>query len=180
MADVSIQYKGNTIAEMNETGTKTIETSGTYCEDDIKVNYTPNSKTYEITLANSSGWVLLTTLDDEVLEHINDESLFVSLVRISAYEYSWYSGMDYFVGNRILGYHTDNNPVYGSGNRMQSETQCSWLPIPRPANSTDDSNWREGEDYDTYGFFRVTDGKYYIRPGDGFICAGTYSLTFSW
>ena len=40
MADVSIQYKGSAIAEMSESGTKTLETGGTYCEDDITVSYT--------------------------------------------------------------------------------------------------------------------------------------------
>lgn len=39
MADVTLTYKGNTIAEMNATGTKTLKTAGKYCEDDIGVSY---------------------------------------------------------------------------------------------------------------------------------------------
>ena len=39
MADVTLTYKGSTIAEMNATGTKTLKTSGKYCEGDIGVNY---------------------------------------------------------------------------------------------------------------------------------------------
>ena len=39
MADVTLTYKGSTIAEMNDTGTKTLKTSGKYCEGDIGVNY---------------------------------------------------------------------------------------------------------------------------------------------
>lgn len=39
MADITISYKGNTIAEMNESGTKTLKTSGQYCEDDISIGY---------------------------------------------------------------------------------------------------------------------------------------------
>ena len=39
MADVTLTYKGNTIAEMSDTGTKTLKTAGKYCEGDIGVNY---------------------------------------------------------------------------------------------------------------------------------------------
>ena len=39
MADVTLTYKGSTIAEMNDTGTKTLKTSGKYCEGDIGVSY---------------------------------------------------------------------------------------------------------------------------------------------
>ena len=40
MADVSITYKGTSIATMYASGTKTLETSGKYCEGDITVAYT--------------------------------------------------------------------------------------------------------------------------------------------
>ena len=39
MADVTLTYKGSTIAEMNATGSKTLKTSGKYCEGDIVVSY---------------------------------------------------------------------------------------------------------------------------------------------
>lgn len=39
MADVTLTYKGNTIAELNATGNKTIKTAGKYCEDDIELVY---------------------------------------------------------------------------------------------------------------------------------------------
>lgn len=39
MADVTLTYKGSTIAEMSDTGTKTLKTAGKYCEGDIGVNY---------------------------------------------------------------------------------------------------------------------------------------------
>lgn len=40
MAAVEISYKGNTIASMDDSGTKTLLTSGSYCEDNITVSYT--------------------------------------------------------------------------------------------------------------------------------------------
>lgn len=39
MADVTLTYKGDTIAELSETGNKIIETGGTYCEADILLEY---------------------------------------------------------------------------------------------------------------------------------------------
>lgn len=39
MADVTLTYKGATIAEMDASGSKTLKTAGKYCEDDIGVSY---------------------------------------------------------------------------------------------------------------------------------------------
>lgn len=38
MADVTLTYKGSTIAEMNASGSKTLKTAGKYCEGDIGVS----------------------------------------------------------------------------------------------------------------------------------------------
>lgn len=52
MADITISYKGNTIAEVSESGTTTLGTSGKYCEDDISIAYVqPNpSSATDITI----------------------------------------------------------------------------------------------------------------------------------
>ena len=39
MSDITISYKGNSIATMDATGSKTLLTEGKYCEDDIEVAY---------------------------------------------------------------------------------------------------------------------------------------------
>ena len=39
MADLIINYKGNPIVELSESGTKTLKTAGKYCEDDISIEY---------------------------------------------------------------------------------------------------------------------------------------------
>ena len=39
MADLTIKYKGQPIVEMTESGTKTLKTTGKYCEGDIAVEY---------------------------------------------------------------------------------------------------------------------------------------------
>lgn len=43
MADISISYKGNTIAEVSESGTTTLETAGWYCDGNIYLAYTKPS-----------------------------------------------------------------------------------------------------------------------------------------
>lgn len=39
MADITVTYKGNTIAEVSASGTTTLETSGKYCEGNISLAY---------------------------------------------------------------------------------------------------------------------------------------------
>ena len=39
MSDLIINYKGNPILELSESGTKTLATAGKYCEGDITVEY---------------------------------------------------------------------------------------------------------------------------------------------
>lgn len=39
MADVTLTYKGTTIAELSESGNKTLRTAGKFCEADIGVEY---------------------------------------------------------------------------------------------------------------------------------------------
>ena len=180
MADVSIAYKSSVIAEINEEGTKTLKTAGCYCSDDIKVSYVPrpsgetNCKVYEITLAKSSGWVLLTTLDEEVLEHINDANLVVNLKLASEYVYTYYAGNTFVVGNSAIGYNSGYD-VYGMSNRTNKETTTSVNVVYYPANKTDTSTSLGGT-----CMFRIDGNKYYMRPGDGYVYPGTYRLTFTW
>ncbi|MDY3240754.1 MAG: hypothetical protein SOW80_11625 [Anaerovoracaceae bacterium] len=139
----------------------------------ITGNYVANSKTYTITLAKSSGWVLLTQLDQEVLEHINDESLVVTLINMSDYVYSWYTGYMYMCANKVIVNYGSN--VYGMAHRMQKETNCATGSIVHPANNT-----QRGSVGDKLGKFLIEGNNYYIAPGDGFIAAGDYRLTFTW
>lgn len=133
-----------------------------------------NFKAYEITLAKASGWILLTTLDAEVLAHINDASLVVSLVNIDPYVYDWYAGRMYIAGNTPIGYNGDY-PAYGMTSRIANETYVANVPTYYPANNTGTNTNLGGN-----GTFRVSGEKYYLQPGDGFISAGTYRLTLTW
>lgn len=175
MADVNIKYKGVTIAEMSTGESKTLVTKGKYCEDNITVDYSPRFKSYEITLPKSSNWVLLTALDAEVLEHINDSSLIVSLKNQDPYSYTFFGGNTFICGNDMIGWYNTAYKAYGLANRTAAETSTTVSPIFYPANSTDTDIALGG-----MGRFRVNEGKYYIRPADGFVYPGTYRLTFTW
>ncbi len=61
MSEVAINYKGSSIATMDASGTKTLLTSGKYCEADIAIVYTRpasgidgNNLEYGLTDATSS------------------------------------------------------------------------------------------------------------------------------
>ena len=174
MADVTIKYKGATIAEMSGTSEKTLETSGTYCEGDIDVVYAPRSKTYEITLGHVGNWVLLTTLDAEVLEHINDPNLVVSFMRLGEYEYVGYTCCMAIATNNIMGYYTGKYEMYGLGQKEITETSHTPSGIFYPANNTATNVPLGGT------AFRVSGSNYYIKPQDGGVRPGTYRLTFTW
>lgn len=173
MADVSISYKGETIAQMDATDSKNLKTGGCYCEGDVTVEYAPRSHTYEITLAKASGWVLLTTLDEDVLAHINDPGLVVSLMNMSGYAYEFYSFPMVIASNTaqnsVSGY-----SMYGLSTRQSNETTIAGLWVYYPPNKTDTETGLGGT------AFRLDGNKYYFKPGDGFVRSGTYRLTFTW
>ena len=47
---VTITYAGSEIASMDAAGTKTLETQGKYCTDDITVAYSPSAPSYTVTI----------------------------------------------------------------------------------------------------------------------------------
>lgn len=175
MADVTVNYKGETIAELDGTGIKTCKTAGTYCEGDIGVEYTPRSRAYEITLARASGWVLLTELDDDVLAHIDDPGLVVTLTRLSEYSFESYSITCAIACNTSFARSSQYQyPSYGLAALQSNENAFAYQAFFYPPNNTGTSSSLG------YCAFRVSGGKYYFRPHDGFIASGTYRLAFRW
>jgi hypothetical protein len=181
MADVSIKYKDNVIVEMNESESKTLNTSGCYCEGNIVVDYTPsnkggNSKTYEITLPKASGKILLLELEGDVLEHIDDSGLTVTLINVSEYSFEKYSVAFVTISNTVFALQGDVQ-MYGMALRQGSETGTTLGRVSCPANN-------EVEDIagSNIGWFILDrdNKKYYVKPADGFIRSGTYRLTFAW
>ena len=78
---VTVSYKGNTIASMSSTGSKTLQTAGKYCEADIQLSYQsepmPNCRKYTGTISQdivgsgvSTGALLVNS--PEVAAHYAD------------------------------------------------------------------------------------------------------------
>ena len=58
MADLTIKFKGNPIAELSESGVRTLKTAGKYCEGDIAVEYAkPAVGGGEMFSSSASGWI---------------------------------------------------------------------------------------------------------------------------
>lgn len=156
-----------------------LPTGGKYCPEDIIVTATggggaTNCKIVDFTLAKSSGWIKLLTLDADVLAHINDASFTVVLSKTDGYVYEWYAGSMYIASNTPWGM-AGTYPAYGFSGIEASETSSQPHAIYYPPNSTDTSSAIGGK-----GQFRVSGSDYYFKPGDGYIKAGQYRLTFMW
>lgn len=84
---VAIKYKGNSIAEMEESGTKTLNTSGKYCEDNFTIEYTAEEvgasdvRKWTVNVTGEISGVYATILTDSWLaEHRADENLCVVML----------------------------------------------------------------------------------------------------
>ena len=57
MDDITLSYKGITIATMSASGSKTIQTAGKYCEDDIALSYIkpPSAVAYHVRTVSATG-----------------------------------------------------------------------------------------------------------------------------
>ena len=93
MADVEIKYKGASIAALDASGTKTLKTSGKYCEDDISVSYTKsavpaetNHRHYEYdnpAAVSGSGNYITVVSDDETLKRVRSLDTLLVACRMS-------------------------------------------------------------------------------------------------
>lgn len=133
-----------------------------------------NIRSYDITLPKFSNFHTLVELDEDVLAHINDPGLVVTLVNLTGYEYVNYSGAIAVVCNTVIG-EISGYPVYGLANRQSSEASASAQHIFYPANNTT-ASWNLGG----CAVFYINGNNYEMAPGDGFWRAGDYRLTFVW
>jgi hypothetical protein len=133
-----------------------------------------NSKTYEITLLKTSGKILLLELDDDVLAHIDDPKLTVTLINVSGYSFEKYSVSFVTISNTVFAVQGDIQ-MYGMALRQGTETGTTLGRVSCPANNTD-----ENIAGSNIGWFIWNDRNYYVKPADGFMRSGTYKLTFSW
>ena len=175
MADVTIKYNENIIAEMDSSGNKVLKTGGKYVANNIFVEYKKsttietNSYTTSVTFDARLKNGVVMTLPENVLAH-KDDANFVMIYQYQGdtlVNYRSYGGM---VGNRKIRYDQD---VYG----MYIYNNIQGIVL-YPINSTD-GNFTVESVYKIK--FYITDGKLYIAEaiGAGFD-VGTYQFTFSW
>ena len=175
MADVTIKYNENTIAEMDSSGNKVLKTGGKYVANNIFVEYQKsttietNSYTTSITFAARLRNGVVMALPENVLAHKDDAS-FLMMYQYQGdtlVNYRSYAGM---VGNRKIRYNSDFYGAYIYNN-------LSGI-ILYPINSTD-GNFAVESVFKIK--FYITDGKLYIAEEIGAgLDVGTYRFTFSW
>ena len=175
MADVTIKYNENIIAEMDSSGNKVLKTGGKYVANNIFVEYQKstttetNSFTTSVTFDTRLRNGVVMTLPENVLAH-KDDANFVMMYQYQGdtlVNYRSYAGM---VGNRKVIYNQDIYGTYIYSNQRGE--------ILYPINSTD-SNFTIESAYKIK--FYITDGKLYIAEDIGAgLDVGTYQFTFSW
>lgn len=111
MSDIAINYKGSSIATMDASGTKTLLTSGKYCEDDIEIVYTQPSGGGDdgpliIALEKDEHdiWTPADVTSAEIEAAFrSDKDIIVTIPYDQVYLYSYYSPLEqwlmYNVGN---------------------------------------------------------------------------------
>ena len=132
MADLTIKFKGQPIAELSESGTKTLKTAGKYCEGDISVEYAKpagGDHTYQVGHAVSTLEVNMDMFETRAVEHIIKKYYYngVLLPEIPAdvlaqYPYAWIrknttTGYYNLIFTALQPYlYTDGSSIaYGSG-----------------------------------------------------------------
>ena len=69
MADVTLKYKGATIGELSESGSKTLETAGKYCEADILLEYVKSGGSLPSQISKIDGGSFTLTSDTTGTNH---------------------------------------------------------------------------------------------------------------
>lgn len=116
MSDVVISYNGSDIAEMSETGTKTLNTQGTYLPSDIQVRYTSpmdnanfipgiESETYEVLFG---GEFTVTTATDATHDHPHAETGITGRLDKRYLYRVTFDGVEYILPSQLVPYKREN------------------------------------------------------------------------
>ena len=170
MADVSIKYKGNTIAEMSGGGSKTLTTSGMYCEGDIRVDYAPHFKIFSFSSGSAvaAQEVKVVSADPDVAAHYADTSAMVTVRKVTN---TSSIGLCWVVAGNIK-----NGNDYGVYLNFNSGSSNSQLGIDYPIS-------QQSGQVDTAIYIRCdANGNIFVkclRQQNNFGGA-SYTVTFSW
>jgi len=181
MSDVNISYKGSPIATMDASGTKTLQTSGKYCEGDITVSYTKPAgvvvacQIIEFTLpAQSSTNVTIGTLSDEAYSHIDDDNFSVTMLNTTPSDIAANSDYMAIASNNPGLPAAGNYVVYGDGLRKTSSS-VGRQPIYYPPKDTTNATSLGG-----LGKFWHDGKTLYYKSSSYYLGAGTYRVVITW
>lgn len=179
MAVNEVVYNGKTLIDLkSDTVTAATLAEGVTAHDKsgnkITGTMATNTKSYEVTLGKATGWVLMTTLDDEVIAHINDAHLIVSIAKISDNDIVKQCTTGGFATNTSIGVQ-GSYPVYGGCLMTTTDTACSGYQVYYPPNNTGSNTGLGGR-----LAFRLSGKSYYVSVPSYYIHEGTYRLTFTW
>ena len=139
---VAITYKGNTIASMADSGSKTLKTAGKYCEADIGISYTASAavpcKSFTATVAaDQTAKTYLTSADSDIVSHMSDSNFWVAVIPLFGYS----SGLSFrggFDTTRNL-HDGASDAVYGILYRTTSSgaSSSTWISKAATASGAD-------------------------------------------
>jgi hypothetical protein len=133
---VTIGYNGSTIASMNASGTKTLLTSGKYCEGNISVVFQDSSGTpvpcrsFSATVAaDQTDKTYLTSADSDIASHRSDSSFWVAVIP----QFGYSSGLSFRGGfSTMRELRADaSSPLYGVYLRTSSTGTASYGMITK-------------------------------------------------
>lgn len=99
MADVTLKYKGATIGELSETGSKTLKTAGKYCEADILAEYVkPGGGSPWELIADQTSDAIATVVTAEIPQEYQNENVYKVMItaNYNKPEYPYFGFNDYF------------------------------------------------------------------------------------
>lgn len=109
MADITISYKNDDIAEISQSGTVTLDTSGKYCEDDITIEYVKPAGGIDYMAQNVMD-TLTTYSSDEVTTVRAQAFRDSSITRVTFPNCTKVNG-DAFRGTHITGFYAADFPL---------------------------------------------------------------------
>ena len=170
----TIKYKGNTIATLNSDETKTLLTSGRYCEADIVVENvqdggtpTYSIKKWTVTVGEDHNKQFRILTDPWIAENMNNAKLKIIIQRIGNPTITVPSCVSSFAGNEAIG--TNGNGVVFYGHSL-AITNSGF-------DNTSQRNPINGN-AGGYGFISVLQGDLYWSASSNYpVRAGDYAIS---
>ena len=168
----TVKYKGNIIASLSENETKTLKTSGKYCEGDIVVENVKDSgitkvKKFIITVPSETRTAIEVVIgDNDIAQHYND---------LSAYCIAQRTEID--AESNIRHYAICKNSYYAAN---IYGTYQSGIAYGTNSFSGNASTQLSNSETIAKGMYITSDGNLYLIGTQTYSLQGTYEIIFGW